>query len=96
MIRDAAGIVFETEVEDRQHDADDARVARETLDYLLREMHDADGGFHAAQDADSEGEEGRFYVWTPAQLVEVLGEEGRRVEPAALRKRFERAVRQWE
>ena len=41
------------------------RIARETLDYLLREMTPEDGGFFAAQDADSGGEEGTFYVWTP-------------------------------
>ncbi len=51
------------------------RVACETLDYLLRDMRDPAGGFHSAEDADSEGEEGRFYVWTPAQIREVLGSE---------------------
>ena len=51
------------------------RVARETADFLLRELRTPEGGFASALDADSEGEEGRFYVWTPAQLVEVLGEE---------------------
>ena len=52
-----------------------ADIARETLDYLLRDMRDASGGFHSAEDADSEGEEGRFYVFTPAQVAEVLGDE---------------------
>jgi hypothetical protein len=52
---------------------DDARVVRETLDYLLREMTPEDGGFYAAQDADSEGEEGTFYVWTPEAVAEVVG-----------------------
>ncbi len=52
-----------------------ARVARETLEYLAREMRGPDGGFTAAQDADSEGEEGRFFVWTPAELDAVLGPE---------------------
>jgi uncharacterized protein YyaL (SSP411 family) len=47
---------------------------RETVDYLLREMRAPDGGFFASQDADSEGHEGRFYVWTPAQIAAVLGE----------------------
>jgi len=52
-----------------------ADIARDTLDYLLRDMRDPSGGFHSAEDADSEGEEGRFYVWTPAQIEEVLGAE---------------------
>jgi hypothetical protein len=52
-----------------------ARITRETLDYVLREMTDASGGFYSAQDADSEGEEGKFFVWTPAELREVLGDE---------------------
>ncbi|MDH2414924.1 thioredoxin domain-containing protein [Nocardioides sp. CER19] len=51
------------------------RVARETADFLLRELRTPEGGFASALDADTEGVEGRFYVWTPAQLVEVLGEE---------------------
>ncbi|MGE3857248.1 MAG: thioredoxin domain-containing protein [Dehalococcoidia bacterium] len=49
------------------------RIARETLDYLLREMHDPSGGFYAAQDADSEGIEGKFFVWTVEEIDEVLG-----------------------
>ncbi|MBB5080836.1 hypothetical protein HNR40_006325 [Nonomuraea endophytica] len=49
------------------------RVALETADWLLREMGTAEGGFASALDADSEGEEGKFYVWTPAELTEVLG-----------------------
>ncbi len=55
--------------------ADDARVARETLDYLLAEMTPEGGGFFAAQDADSGGEEGTFYVWNPRSLAEAVGEE---------------------
>ncbi|MBW1685664.1 MAG: thioredoxin domain-containing protein [Deltaproteobacteria bacterium] len=47
---------------------------RETVDYLRREMAAPDGGFYASQDADSEGEEGRYHVWTPQQLEAVLGE----------------------
>ena len=50
------------------------RVCAETLDWALREMRGPEGGFYSALDADSEGEEGRFYVWTPAQIRELLGE----------------------
>jgi len=50
-----------------------ARVVRETLDYVLRDMTDVHGGFYSAEDADSEGEEGTFYLWTPAQTRAVLG-----------------------
>ena len=51
-----------------------ARICEETLDWALREMRGPEGGFSAALDADSEGEEGRFYVWTPAQMRAALGE----------------------
>jgi len=51
-----------------------AQIARECCDYLLREMQGAGGGFYASTDADSEGEEGKFFAWTPEQLIEVLGE----------------------
>ena len=44
------------------------RVVTETLDYVAREMRDEGGGFFSAQDADSEGEEGAFFVWTPAEI----------------------------
>ena len=50
-------------------------VARETLDYVLREMTAPEGGFYSAQDADSEGEEGKFFVWTPEQVDAVVGPE---------------------
>ena len=49
-----------------------AMVARETFDYLCREMVDRDGGFHCSEDADSEGIEGKFYVWTPEEVSQVL------------------------
>ncbi|HEV2171698.1 MAG TPA: thioredoxin domain-containing protein, partial [Candidatus Binatus sp.] len=50
-------------------------VAREILDYVLREMTSPEGGFYSAQDADSEGEEGKFFVWTPKQVDAVVGPE---------------------
>lgn len=51
-----------------------ARIARETCVYMLRYMTDEAGGFHGTEDADSEGEEGKFYVWTPAEIKTILGE----------------------
>jgi uncharacterized protein YyaL (SSP411 family) len=50
-------------------------VCRDTLDWALREMRGGEGGFYSALDADSEGVEGRFYVWTLAELRDVLGED---------------------
>lgn len=52
-----------------------ARVAREIFTYVLRDMTSPEGGFYSAEDADSEGVEGKFYLWTTAQVKEVLGEE---------------------
>ena len=49
------------------------RIVTETCDYVLREMTLPDGGFCSSQDADSEGVEGKFFVWNAAQLAEVLG-----------------------
>ena len=51
------------------------RVCESTLDYVLTDLRHPAGGFLAARDADSEGEEGRFYVWTPDQIDAVLGRE---------------------
>jgi uncharacterized protein len=51
------------------------RIAVETLEYVRRDMLDASGGFYSAQDADSEGEEGKFFVWTPEEIAEILDEE---------------------
>ena len=52
-----------------------AEVAREIFTYVLRDMTDADGGFYSAEDADSEGKEGLFYVWTPREVKAHLGKE---------------------
>ena len=50
-----------------------AAVVRATLDYLLRDMTEPTGGIWAAEDADSESEEGKFYVWSPEEIAAVLG-----------------------
>ena len=50
------------------------RVFEETIAYVLRDMTHPEGGFYASEDADSEGEEGKFYVWTPAEVKAVLGD----------------------
>jgi uncharacterized protein YyaL (SSP411 family) len=50
-------------------------IAEEILDYVAREMTDDAGGFYSTQDADSEGEEGKFFVWTPTEIRQVLGDE---------------------
>ncbi|HEU5315326.1 MAG TPA: thioredoxin domain-containing protein [Chloroflexota bacterium] len=58
------------------------RVCEETLDYVVRDMTSPEGGFYSAEDADSEGEEGKFYVWTPAELAALLGDEDARIAGA--------------
>jgi uncharacterized protein YyaL (SSP411 family) len=49
------------------------KIVEETLDYVMREMTDPSGGFYSSQDADSEGEEGKFFLWTPTEIEAILG-----------------------
>ncbi len=51
------------------------RIVRETVGYVQREMLSPEGGFYATQDADSEGEEGKFFVWTGDEIFDLLGQE---------------------
>ena len=56
-----------------------AKTAEEIFTYALRDMADQDGGFYSAEDADSEGKEGKFYVWSNNEIIKILGfEEGQR------------------
>ena len=61
------------------HGAADAATARGIFTYVARDLSSPEGGFYSAEDADSEGEEGRFYVWTPAQIASVLGADDTRL-----------------
>jgi uncharacterized protein YyaL (SSP411 family) len=51
------------------------RITEETLDYVVREMTDSAGGFYSTQDADSEGEEGKFFVWSKQEILDALGKD---------------------
>ena len=55
------------------------RCAEEIFTYLLREMASPDGGFYSAQDADTEGEEGKYYLWSHAEVANILGDEDARI-----------------
>jgi len=52
-----------------------AQTAREILTYVLRDMTTSEGGFYSAEDADSEGKEGKFYIWTEQEITKILGED---------------------
>jgi uncharacterized protein YyaL (SSP411 family) len=67
------------------HEPAFARVVEETLNFVRREMTAPEGGFYSSLDADTEGEEGRFYLWTPQELDAVLGGE----QGAALARAFD-------
>ena len=56
-----------------------ADTAREVIEYVLRDLRDDGGAFHSAEDADSEGREGKFYVWTLDEIAEVLDDEEARL-----------------
>ena len=71
------------------------RVAEGTCDWLIAELATAEGGFASALDADSDGSEGAFYVWTPGQLTAVLGPDGWRVCGRRLRRDGGRHLRAW-
>lgn len=51
------------------------KIVQEVIEYIQRDMENADGGYYSAEDADSEGVEGKFYVWSPDEVLEVLGED---------------------
>jgi uncharacterized protein YyaL (SSP411 family) len=57
------------------------RIVEETLDYVMREMTSPLGGFYSTQDADSEGDEGKFFVWSVKEITEALGKEDATVLP---------------
>ncbi len=54
-------------------------VAEDAIEYILRDMTDPSGGFYSTEDADSEGEEGKFYVWRPGEIRDLLGDEDARL-----------------
>ena len=69
-------LAWYAELARRSHEAEELLwPIRETVEYLRREMRGPEGAFHASQDADSEGVEGKFFVWTPQQVEAVLGDD---------------------
>ncbi|MHC4242036.1 MAG: thioredoxin domain-containing protein, partial [Planctomycetota bacterium] len=58
---------------------DYAKIARDIFDYVLRDMTDPGGGFYSAEDADSEGKEGLFYVWELKEIAKILGKKNARI-----------------
>ncbi len=76
MLYDQAGLLMAyTEAYQATGDPDFKQVAGEIVEYVARDMTSPEGALYSAEDADSEGEEGKFYVWTMDQLEEVLGKE---------------------
>ena len=51
------------------------RICEQTADWVMRDMQAPEGGYYSSLDADSEGEEGKYYVWTPAEVQEILRED---------------------
>ncbi len=73
MLYDQAGLVIAyTEAYQLTHKADYAAVAKRILDYVLRVLTHPEGGFYCGEDADSEGEEGKFYVWRYEEIENIL------------------------
>ncbi len=56
-----------------------AEITKGIFTYVLRDMTSSDGGFYSAEDADSEGVEGKFYVWTPDEIIKILGEKAGKI-----------------
>ena len=67
--------IIPARVAGHRHDARYLQVVDEVIGYVLRDLRSPEGGFYSAEDADSEGVEGKFYVWTPDQIQMVLGDD---------------------
>jgi len=76
MLYDQAGLVsLYTHASSVLPDAPYAQVLRETIEYVVRDLRAPEGGLYSAEDADSEGVEGKFYVWTPDEIRTAVGDE---------------------